>query len=247
MKTIGLLGGMSWQSTSSYYQAINQAVNDKLGGLHSAKILINSVDFAEIEKRQRLGLWDEMANMLTAEAKSLQLAGADCLLICTNTMHKVATQIEAQINIPLLHIVDATAAQLLADDISKVGLLGTRFTMQETFYKTRLTNQFAIDVIVPEQDEQIIIDNIIFDELCLGVISDISRKLYLQFIDKLFAQGAQAVILGCTEIALLVTPSDTQVPLYDTTEIHANSAVNYALHSAPHSAHHYTLNSAQKG
>jgi len=241
MKKIGLLGGMSWQSTSSYYQAINQAVKDKLGGLHSAKILLSSVDFAEIEKRQRLGLWDEMAELLTAEAKSLQLAGADCLLICSNTMHKVATQIESQINIPLLHIVDATAIQLLADDISKVGLLGTRFTMQEAFYKTRLSNQFAIDVIVPEQDEQVIIDNIIFDELCLGVISDSSRKLYLQIIDKLFAQGAQAVILGCTEIALLVKPSDTQVPLYDTTEIHANSAVRYALDSTLYPALHSDL------
>jgi aspartate racemase len=229
MKTIGMLGGMSWQSTSSYYQVINEGVNKQLGGLHSAKILLSSVDFAEIEKRQRLGLWDEMADILSAEAKSLQAAGADCLLICTNTMHKVANEIEAQINIPILHIVDATAKQLLADDISKVGLLGTRFTMQEGFYKQRLSEKFAIEVVVPEQNDQTIIDGIIFEELCLGIITDTSRNIYLKTIDRLFAQGAQAVILGCTEIALLVKPSDTQIPLYDTTEIHANSAVHYAL------------------
>lgn len=229
MKTIGLLGGMSWQSTGCYYQAINQGINDKLGGLHSAKILLSSVDFADIEKRQRLGLWDEMAAILTEEAKRLESAGAQCLLICTNTMHKVASEIEAEITIPLLHIVDATAKQLIEDNVSKVGLLGTRFTMQEAFYKQRVRDHFSIEVIVPTQDEQTAIDRIIFDELCHGVTLKSSREVYLQAIDNLFAQGAQAIILGCTEIALLVNASHTQVPLYDTTEIHAKSAVFYSL------------------
>ncbi|MEH6454071.1 MAG: aspartate/glutamate racemase family protein [Psychromonas sp.] len=229
MKTIGLLGGMSWQSTSSYYQAINQGINDQLGGLHSAKILLSSVDFAEIEKRQRLGRWDEMAVILAAEAKRLESAGAQCLLICTNTMHKVANEIEAELAIPLLHIVDATAQQLMQDDIAKVGLLGTRFTMQEDFYKQRLSERFLIEVLVPSQQQQTAIDRIIFDELCHGITLSASREVYLQAIDALFAQGAQAIILGCTEIALLVNASHTQIPLYDTTELHAKSAVRYAL------------------
>lgn len=229
MKTIGLLGGMSWQSTASYYQAINQGVNEKLGGLNSAKILLNSVNFAQIEKLQQQGLWHECSDILSAGAKSLELAGADFILICTNTMHKVASEIEANITIPILHIADATAEALLANNINKVGLLGTSFTMAQDFYKSRLTDKYAIKVIVPSESDQTIIHDIIYDQLCNGKIIDLSRQLYLQIIDKLFAQGAQAVILGCTEIALLVKQSDTQVPLFDTTEIHANSAIRLAL------------------
>ncbi len=231
MKTIGLLGGMSWQSTVSYYQAINQGINETLGGLNSAKMILNSVNFAEIEKLQHQGLWHETAEILTDAAKSLELAGADFLMICTNTMHKVAPEIAANINIPILHIADATAEKLIENKISKVGLLGTSFTMAQDFYKSRLTDNFSIEVVVPCESDQTIIHDIIYDELCNGKIVDLSRQLYLAIIDKLFAQGAQAVILGCTEIALLVKQSDTKVPLYDTTEIHANSAVQLALQS----------------
>ncbi|WP_028865764.1 aspartate/glutamate racemase family protein [Psychromonas aquimarina] len=229
MKTIGLLGGMSWQSTVSYYQAINQGVNEQLGGLHSAKIILNSVDFAEIEKLQHAGLWNETADILSEAAKSLQHAGADFLMICTNTMHKVASEIDSCIDIPVLHIADATASKLVADNITKVGLLGTRFTMAQDFYKKRLTDNFAIDVVVPCESDQTIVHDIIYNELCNGHIIDSSRGQYVQIINKLFKQGAQAVILGCTEIALLVKEGDTTVPLYDTTAIHAHSAVQYAL------------------
>ncbi len=229
IKTIGLLGGMSWQSTASYYKAINEGVSASLGGLHSAKICLVSVDFAEIEKRQHQSLWDETAIILSNAAKSLQLAGADCVLICTNTMHKVAPQIENAINIPLLHIADATAEKLILDGVNKVGLLGTRFTMQQDFYKARLIKQHAIDVLVPNKNEQDAIHRIIYDELCLGIVKNESKDKYLEIINRLRQRGAEAIILGCTEIALLVQQQDTQVPLYDTTQIHANAAVLFAL------------------
>lgn len=229
MKTIGMLGGMSWESTASYYKAINESVKRQLGGLHSAKICMYSVDFAEIEKLQHQGRWDETADILSKAARGIEAGGADFLLICTNTMHKVAPQIESSLSIPLLHIADATGEKLVADGISKVGLLGTRFTMEQGFYKQRITDKFDIDVIVPNGDEQTMIHDIIYHELCLGVIEDASRRQYLEVINALHQQGAEAIILGCTEIALLVQQEDTNVPLYDTTAIHAEAAVVLAL------------------
>lgn len=228
MKTIGLLGGMSWESTASYYKAINEGVKTQLGGLHSAKICLYSVDFSEIEKLQHQGKWDETAIILSQAAQSVEAGGADFLLICTNTMHKVADEIQANISIPILHIADATAEQLVIDGITKVGLLGTRFTMEQDFYKSRLTEKFGIDVLVPNSDDRTIVHEVIYDELCLGTINPDSKEQYLSIVDNLHAQGAQAVILGCTEIALLINQNDTAVPLYDTTEIHAKSAVELA-------------------
>lgn len=231
MKTIGMLGGMSWESTSSYYREINQGVKSVLGGLHSAKICLYSVDFNEIEQLQHAGKWEETALILTAAAKSVEAGGADFLLICTNTMHKVADKIQTNITIPILHIADATAEKLLADGITKVGLLGTRFTMEQDFYKQRLVDKFGINVIVPSEEEQTIVHNVIYNELCLGVINDNSKRQYLEIINHLYAQGAEAVILGCTEIALLINQADTDIPLYDTTKIHAYGAVKFALDS----------------
>lgn len=232
MKTIGMLGGMSWESTASYYKAINEGIRDVLGGLHSAKICMYSVDFDQIEKLQTQGNWAATAEILTRAAQAIEAGGADFLLICTNTMHKVAEDVEAAINIPLLHIADATAKQLLADNIKRVGLLGTRFTMEESFYKGRLTDRFNIDVIVPDHDQQNSVHNVIYKELCLGKIVEQSRVDYLDIIASLYDRGAEAVILGCTEIALLVQQKHTSVPLYDTTEIHASYAVKRAVKRA---------------
>ncbi|QTL95234.1 aspartate/glutamate racemase family protein [Aeromonas jandaei] len=231
MKCIGLLGGMSWESTVSYYQALNRGVRAKLGGLHSARVLLNSVDFAEIERLQHAGDWPATARLLAAEARKLQDGGADFLLIGTNTMHKVAPEIEAVIDIPLLHIADATARRLQADGIKRVGLLGTRFTMEQDFYKGRLQTHFGLEVLVPAEAERERIHRIIYDELCLGEIRDASRAEYLAIIAGLAAAGAEAVILGCTEIALLVGEAQAAVPLYDTTAIHAEAAVTLALTS----------------
>ncbi len=228
MKIIGMLGGMSWESTSSYYKAINEGVRDKLGGLHSAKICLYSVNFDEIEKLQHQGHWDETAKILSEAARSVEAGGADFLMICTNTMHKVAEQVEHSVSIPLLHIADATAEKLLADGVQKVGLLGTQFTMEQDFYKGRLSDQFGIEVLVPDASEQAVVHEVIYSELCLGQVKDDSRAKYLDVIAKLHQQGAQAVILGCTEIALLVQQQHTTVPLYDTTEIHADKAVQLA-------------------
>lgn len=228
MKTIGLLGGMSWESTASYYAMINQGVKNELGGLHSAKLVLNSVDFAEIEKLQHAGNWACTAKMLTKAAVGVQAAGADFLLICTNTMHKVAPQIESVINIPLLHIADATADKLLESGIECVGLLGTRFTMEQDFYISRLEAK-GIKVLVPDEAGRERVHQVIYQELCLGQIWDDSRNDYLAIMDKLVAQGAQGVILGCTEIGLLVQQSDTNTPLFDTTAIHAEAAVKLAL------------------
>lgn len=231
VKTIGLLGGMSWESTLSYYKSINEGVKQTLGGLNSAKISMYSVNFAEIEKLQHEGKWDETAAILSDAAVSVEKAGADFLLICTNTMHKVAPQIEANISIPILHIADATAHKLLESGVRKVGLLGTNFTMEQDFYKGRLSEKFGIDVVVPEQADRLNVHEIIYQELCRGEIKDESRKVYLDIIEKLHQQGAQAVILGCTEIALLVKQSHTDVPLFDTTAIHAEAAVKLAIGS----------------
>lgn len=229
MKTIGLLGGMSWESTVSYYRAINTGIKDQLGGFHSAKIALYSVDFAEIETLQSQGDWQQAGVILAQAAQAVEAAGADFFLIGTNTMHKVAAQAEAAVSIPLLHIADATAAQLKTDGVETVGLLGTRFTMEQDFYKGRLTDKHGIRVLVPNKNAQDVVHRVIYEELCQGKVSDASRKEYVQIIEALSAKGAQAVILGCTEIALLVNQSDTVTPLYDTTAIHAAAAVQLAL------------------
>jgi len=224
-----MLGGMSWESTASYYKAINEGIRSELGALHSAKICLYSVDFSEIEKLQHLGDWQGTADILIKAAKAVEQGGADFLMICTNTMHKVAPEIQAAINIPLLHIADATAKVLNNNNVKRVGLLGTRFTMEQEFYKNRISEHYGIEVIVPNEQQQTLIHNIIYDELCLGEIKDESRKQYIKIIDDLSEKGAEAVILGCTEIALLVQQNNVSVPLYDTTAIHAEAAVNLAL------------------
>ena len=229
MKTIGMLGGMSWESTATYYREINDGIKQNLGGLHSAKICLYSVDFDEIEKLQHTDDWDTAAMVLADGARKIEAGGADFLIICTNTMHRVASEIEQAISIPLLHIADATALKLKDDNITRVGLLGTRFTMEHNFYKSRITELFGIEVLVPEPDERTLLHTVIYDELCLGKIENTSRQQCLEIISRLFARGAQAVILGCTEIALLISQDHTNIPLYDTTVIHANQAVNYAL------------------
>ncbi|MDA0134399.1 aspartate/glutamate racemase family protein [Vibrio harveyi] len=231
MKTIGLIGGMSWESTANYYQIINREVKARLGGLHSGKVCLYSVDFAEIETLQHQDRWNDTAIILAQAAKSVEAGGADFILICTNTMHKVADQIQQAVNVPLVHIADATAEQLVMDGIKKVGLLGTRFTMEQDFYKQRLIDKFGVDVVVPSSDDQAIVHDVIYNELCKGEVHDDSRQHYLTIIEKLVEQGAEAVILGCTEIAMLVESQHTDVKLYDTTEIHAKAAVEKALDS----------------
>ncbi len=228
MKTIGLLGGMSWESTQTYYRLLNENVKTALGGLHSAKVVLYSVDFAEIEALQHQGNWDETGRILSAAAQAVESAGAEVLLIGTNTMHKVAPQIEAAISIPLLHIADATAQVLLDAGIDRIGLLGTRFTMEQAFYRERLEAK-GIAVLTPNAPQRDRIHRIIYEELCQGVISERSRAEYLAVVDDLAAQGARGVILGCTEIGLLIQQAHTPVPLYDTTQIHAARAVAYAL------------------
>lgn len=225
MKIIGLLGGMSWESTAGYYKAINEGVKNKLGGLHSAKIAMFSVDFEPIEKLQRDGDWDGAAVVLSEAAKRVEAAGADFLLICTNTMHKVVPQIEQAIKIPILHIADATAEVLIKNSIKTVGLLGTAFTMEQEFYKGRLRDKYGLEVIVPNATDRKIVHSVIYNELCVGKIEQDSKAEYLRIIDELSKNGAEAVILGCTEISMLVKQSDTAVTLYDTTRIHAARAV----------------------
>ena len=229
MKTIGMLGGMSWESTISYYRELNEGVRKALGGLHSAKIVLNSVNFEELEKLQHADDWETTAEILKKSAKSIEDGGADFLIICTNTMHIVAPEIEAAIDIPILHIADATAQKLVEDGIKKVGLLGTGFTMEKKFYKGRLTEKFDIEVLVPDEEQRALVHKVIYNELCLGKINDESRAAYLAIINNLRDRGAQAVILGCTEIAMLVSQKDSNIPLYDTTTIHAIQAVKYAL------------------
>lgn len=224
-----MLGGMSWESTANYYRAINEGVKLALGGLHSAKMCLYSVNFNEIESLQHAGKWDELSVILSQAAKSVETAGADFLIICTNTMHKVVPEIEKQLTIPILHIADATAEALQENGVRKVGLLGTRFTMEQDFYKQRLIDQYGIDVITPEPEDQTIVHHVIYHELCQGVIRASSRDQYVTIVDKLHAQGAEAVILGCTEIALLIKQCDTKVPLYDTAAIHAEHAVKLAI------------------
>ena len=228
MKTVGLIGGMSWESTASYYRIINQGIKARLGGLHSAKIVLNSVDFAEVEAMQQAGDWQLSAELLKSSARSLEAAGAQCIMICTNTMHKVADEVAATVSLPLIHVADTTARVLIAKGVTKVALLGTRFTMSEPFYKTRL-EQRGVDVVVPTDDEQTVIHDIIYQQLCLGDIREDSKQQYLDIINSLQHQGAQSVVLGCTEIGLLISQQDTDIPLFDTAEIHANAAVEFAL------------------
>ncbi|MGD8402702.1 MAG: aspartate/glutamate racemase family protein [Anaerolineales bacterium] len=229
MKTIGMLGGMSWESSVEYYRIVNETVNEKLGGLHSAKSLIYSVDFAEIEALQHAGRWDEATQAMIEAARHVEAGGADFVVICTNTMHKMADQVEAAISIPLLHIADATADAIRAQGLSKIGLLGTRFTMEEDFYRGRLVEKRELDVLIPDAEDREIVHRVIYDELVLGEIKAESREQYKRIIEKLIAKGAQGIILGCTEIGLLIKDEDSRVPLFDTTYIHAVAAVEMAL------------------
>ncbi|WP_336368627.1 aspartate/glutamate racemase family protein [Marinobacter sp. C2H3] len=229
MKTIGLIGGMSWESTVSYYRALNEQVKAALGGLHSAQIVLYSVDFEPIEKLQHAGDWPALAEHLVDAAKSLEAAGANGLLICTNTMHKVAPEIERSVALPLLHIADATGEVLVRDGVKTVGLLGTAFTMEQAFYKDRLAERFGLNVLVPGDADRRRVHDIIYQELCLGILRPESREAYLNIVNELAQAGAEAVILGCTEIGLLINQQDTEVPLYDTTALHATKAVEWAL------------------
>ncbi|MBQ6355507.1 MAG: aspartate/glutamate racemase family protein [Solobacterium sp.] len=229
MKTIGLIGGMSWESTIPYYQIINETVREHLGGLHSAKIILYSVEFDEIEKYQSSNQWDKAAEVLGKAARGLELAGADFILICTNTMHKIYSEIQAAVSVPVYHIAELTADELAAKGITKIGLLGTKYTMTEDFYKKVLIDR-GIEVLIPEKDEDIrMINTVIFDELCQGIIREEAKQEYLRVIDELTARGAGGIILGCTEIGLLVQQKDTDAPLFDTTYIHARAAAEKAL------------------
>jgi len=229
VKTIGLIGGMSWESSIEYYRIINEMTKAKLGGLHSAKSIMASVDFAEIEVLQHQGKWDAAAQILIEAAKNLEAGGADFIVICTNTMHKVADDIQANVKIPILHIADATAQLVKEAGIQKIGLLGTRFTMEEEFYKGRLTEKYGLTVMVPDAQEREIIHRVIYDELVLGEIQQNSKDTYIAIIERMVNAGAEGIILGCTEIGLLIHDQDSRVPLFDTTQIHAKAAVEYAL------------------
>ena len=229
MKTIGLIGGMSWESSLEYYRIVNETVKEKLGGLHSCKCLMYSVDFGVIEALQHQNKWDELTKLMIEAAQNLKHGGADFIVICTNTMHKMAPEIETATELNVLHIADFTGAAISKDQIQKVGLLGTRFTMEGDFYKKRLKDNYDIEVIIPEDADRQIIHDIIYNELCLGIIKDDSRQKYIDIINKLCANGAEGIILGCTEIPLLIKQSDVLIPVYDTTKIHAESAVEFAL------------------
>lgn len=229
MKTLGLIGGMSWESTIPYYRQINQQVKEQLGGLHSAQLVLYSVDFFQIEQLQQQGNWQRAGEILAEAAAALSRAGAEAIVLCTNTMHKVADQIEQASGLPLLHIADATAKRIQAQGIRRVALLGTRFTMEQDFYRGRLQDKFGIDVVIPTEEDRETVHRIIYEELCLGVIRDESREAYRQVIRNLEQQGIEGVILGCTEIALLVGAGDASVPVFDTTEIHANAAAIWSL------------------
>ena len=229
MKTLGLIGGMSWESTLPYYRCINERVRERLGGLHSARLILYSVDFDEIERLQRADRWEEAGRALADVAARLERAGAEALVLCTNTMHKVAPAIESATGVPLLHIADATGAAITAAGLHSVGLLGTRFTMEEDFYRRRLEEDHGLAVLAPEADDRAAADRIIFEELCRGRVTAASREIYRGIIARLAARGAQGVILGCTEIGLLVSARDAEVPLFDTTALHAAGAADFAL------------------
>lgn len=229
MKTIGLIGGMSWESTAVYYRRLNEQVRDKLGGLHSAEILLRSVDFDAIVALQKSDSWDQASARLSAIARELEEAGASCLLICTNTMHKLADNVQQAVNIPLLHIADVTAAEVKAAGAKRPLLLATRYTMEQDFYVGRLRERFALDPIVPDADDRTAVHDIIFDELCCGIIRDESRDRYLEIISQGRARGADSVILGCTEIGLLIGPEQVDLPVFDSTLLHADAAVAFAM------------------
>ncbi|GAA0607006.1 aspartate/glutamate racemase family protein [Paenochrobactrum glaciei] len=228
-KIIGLIGGMSWESSAEYYRIINELVRERLGGLRSAQCLMWSFDFAEIEALQSAGRWDDATQEMIKAAQRLERGGADFMVICTNTMHRMADDVQAAINIPLLHIADPTAERMKKAGLSKVGLLGTAFTMEQDFYKGRLINKHGFDVLVPDDEDRKIVHQIIYDELVQGIVNENSRQAYREIIDRLVARGAQAIILGCTEIMLLIKQSDSPVPVYDTTAIHAEAAVEHSL------------------
>lgn len=229
MKTIGLIGGMSWESTALYYRIINERVKSRLGGLNSAKLILYSVNFDEIERLQRAARWDDAGAMMAAAAQSLERAGADLLVLCTNTMHCVASHIEAAASIPLLHIADATGASIQRSGLRTIGLLGTAFTMEQAFYSDRLATRFELDVLIPAPDERHDVHRIIYDELCRGVIREDSRARYREIIASLVERGAEGIIMGCTEITMLIGDADSKVPLFDTTQLHALAAVDAAL------------------
>ncbi|MEC5399205.1 aspartate/glutamate racemase family protein [Uliginosibacterium sp. H1] len=231
MKTLGLIGGMSWESSAHYYRLINEAVKAQLGGLHSARLLMYSVDFHDIEAMQRTGDWEAAGRMLADAGRRLQLAGADMLVLCTNTMHRVAPAIQAAVDLPLLHIADPTAAAIRAQGLRRIGLLGTRFTMEQDFYVGRLCEHHGLEVIVPPEADRQSVHRVIYEELCLGRVLDASREAYRRIIGGLVAQGAQGVILGCTEISMLVAEADSPVPLFDTTALHAAQAAHWAMTS----------------
>jgi aspartate racemase len=228
MKTVGLIGGMSWESTVTYYQLLNEGIKDALGGLHSAKVLLYSVDFFEIEALMSRGEWDEAARLLGDVAARLEQAGADMILICTNTLHKVAPQVQAKIGVPLVHIAEAAAEALLSQGISRVGLLGTKYTMTQAFYRDKLVER-GIEVLIPEGYDIDLVNRVIFEELCLGIVKEDSRAEYLRVIAALQQRGAQGILLGCTELGLIVAKADVSLPLFDTTEIHAKKALALAL------------------
>jgi len=229
MKTIGLIGGMSWESSAEYYKIINETVKARLGGLHSAQLLLYSVDFEEIETLQHAGDWQKATEFMIEAAKRVEKGGADFVLICTNTMHKMADEVQSNIGIPLLHIADAAALKITAQGLQTVGLLGTKFTMEEDFYKGRLKEKYSLDVIIPEAEDRKTVHNIIYQELCLGEIRESSREKMKTIIRTLVSEGAEGIILGCTEIPLLIEQKDSPVPIFDTTRIHAEAAVEKAL------------------
>ncbi|MFX0073526.1 MAG: aspartate/glutamate racemase family protein [Candidatus Hermodarchaeota archaeon] len=229
MKIIGLIGGMSWESSLEYYRIINESVKNKLGGLHSGKILMYSVDFQEIEKFQSEGNWDKLTEIMINCAQVLEKAGADMILICTNTMHKMADAVQDSVKIPLIHIADTTGEKIKEINMKRIGLLGTKYTMEQDFYRGRLKKKFDIDVVIPEAEEREIINDIIFKELCVGEIKDGSREKYKKYIEELVQKGAEGIVLGCTEIPLLIKQNDVSVPIFDTMTIHAEYAVNYAI------------------
>jgi len=229
LKTIGLIGGMSWESTVPYYRLINETVKSRLGGLHSAKLVLYSVDFHDIERLQHTGDWAAAGAVLAGAARSLEAAGADFLVLCTNTMHKVASSIETAVSIPLLHIADPTAAEIKRAGHATVGLLGTRFTMEQAFYRERMSERHGLHVIVPNDEDRATIHRIIYQELCLGIVLPDSRNAYRKIMSRLVSEGVEAIILGCTEISLLVSQGDAAVPLFDTTAIHARAAAESAL------------------
>jgi aspartate racemase len=229
MKTIGLIGGMSWESSLAYYRIINQTVRDRLGGLHSAKSIMYSVDFSEIEALQHQSNWEELAIRMINVARIVEKGGADFVIICTNTMHKMAEEVQNHITIPLLHIADATVDRIKSQGMQTVALLGTRFTMEEDFYKGRLIRNYGLEVMIPRTDDMQIVHDVIYNELCVGEIKESSKRQYVDIMERLMENGAEGIILGCTEIGLLVQDRDCRVPLFDTTRIHAEAAVEYAL------------------